>query len=113
MKSMKIYKQNLSILNHRYCDFEHRLLLWFYQNPDNKIRWLKHGFDILVMNLIKDGLLEDVTHADDIMDYLGPEDRIGIRAYWESEIDPSPRCYAITEKGKEFTKRWVHPESIE
>lgn len=113
LKSMKIYKQNLSILNHRYCDFERRLLLWFHENPGSKIRWLKYGFDILVMNLIKDGLLKDVTHASDIKKYFGPDDTIGIMVSWESQIDPSPRCYAVTEKGEKFTERWIHAECLE
>lgn len=113
LKSMKIYKQNLSILHHRYCDFERRLLLWFFENPGHNIRWFKSGFDILVMNLIKDGLLKDITGISDKLEYFGSKDEIGLDCGWSSDSDPLPRCYAITRKGREFTERWVHAESIE
>lgn len=112
LKSMRIYKQNLSILNHRYCDFERRLLLWFFENTGHNIRWFKSGFDILVMNLIKDELLKDITDISDKSEYFGTGDEIGFDCGWSSDTDPLPRCYAITEKGIEFTERWMCGEII-
>lgn len=56
-KSMRIYKQNLSLLGSRYGEFERRVLHLFCDSPkDNAIR-LAGLSEIQVYYLLKDGLL--------------------------------------------------------
>jgi hypothetical protein len=58
--AMRQYKANLSVVNSRYGDVEKRVLEFFADDPGNNAIQLPGGFNLLLRNLIKDGLLEEM-----------------------------------------------------
>jgi HNH endonuclease len=58
--AMRQYKANLSVVNSRYGDVEKRVLEFFADDPGNNAIQLPGGFSLLLRNLIKDGLLEEM-----------------------------------------------------
>jgi len=107
-KSLRIYKSNLSILNHRYCDFERRLLIWFHKHPEEDTVTVGSGFDILVLNVLADGLIIDITDKCDRGGKGGlPHINIVLNG------SPVQMQYKITEKGRHFTEKWMNAQSIE
>jgi len=105
-KSILAYKRNLSIMHHRYCDFERRLLIWFHNHPKEDIRVLESGFDILVLNLLTDGLIVDLT---------GDGENEGKEHGGFIFINGTPlqRDYKITPEGRQFIEKWMNARSIE
>jgi HNH endonuclease len=95
--SMRRYKANLSTLNGRYGDSERRILQTFADNPAQGLVRLPGGMEPFVLYLVRDGLLvkTELNAAVEIT---------GVQA-WEA--------YAITEKGREFIKRWFDAELLE
>jgi hypothetical protein len=92
-KSMQQYKANLSVLNSRYGDLERRVLKFFAEDPNLESIWINKGFGILLMYLVEDGLLEKEE---------------GVKYYY-GEGNP----YHLTDKGREFIKRWLNAEELE
>jgi hypothetical protein len=91
-QSMCQYKANLSVLNGRYGDIEIRALRYFADNPDVESIWLIKGFDILIMYLIDDGLLDRVTGIPNMS---------------------GGHHYFITPKGREFIDKWLNAQNLE
>ncbi|HEY9812173.1 MAG TPA: HNH endonuclease signature motif containing protein, partial [Candidatus Sericytochromatia bacterium] len=56
-KSIRMYKQNLSIVNNRYGEFERQLFEILAKSQD-RVFIVGAGGDILVANAVKDGLFE-------------------------------------------------------
>jgi hypothetical protein len=96
-KSMLRYKANLSVLNGRYSDLEQRVLRLFGENKNASQIWLPGGFDILLMNLLKDGFLNDTGENSGVI-------LAGI---------PSAKLYQLSSKGKEFIDRWLSAQELE
>lgn len=96
-KSMKQYKANLSVLNGRYGDLEQRVLRIFADQQTGIEIWLPGGFDILLMNLLKDGLLVDTGRHSGVV-------LAGV---------PSAKLYRLTEEGREFIDKWLSAEVLE
>lgn len=105
-KAMQIYKNNLSILNHRYGEFERRIFVVMAEAKDNKdkIFVLGLGGDILVANAVKDGLFVDfgITRGSFDIATLQPD---GTRKVLKSF--PNNHTYIVTEKGWDFIHRYV------
>ncbi|HKQ08162.1 MAG TPA: hypothetical protein VJ464_23755 [Blastocatellia bacterium] len=80
-------------LNSRYGDLERRVLKFFAEDPNLESVWINKGFDILLMYLVEDGLL--------IKDE-------GLKYYY-AEGNP----FQLTDKGREFVKRWLNAEVLE
>ena len=99
-KAMKQYKANLSILNGRYGDLEQRILRHFADKPGDYKIWLLGGLDILLMNLLKDGLLIDTGQTNGVS--FGNED---------FEIDAG-KLYQLTAKGREFVQLWLAAKEL-
>ena len=56
--ALQIYKQNLSLLNHRYGEFERRILHLFCESQTADVVRLSGLSEIQVFYLLKDGLLQ-------------------------------------------------------
>lgn len=99
-KSMEMYKQNLSVLNSRYGDYEQRILQYFIDNPEARCINLPFGqnTEILLMYLLRDGLLIDLPDKRPIT-----VSSRGREFMW----------YELTEKGKLFISQWKSAENIE
>jgi len=95
-KAMQQYKANLSVLNGRYGDLEQRVLRIFAEQPNANQIWLPGGFDILLMNLLKDGFLIDSGKNSGVI-------LAGV---------PSAKLYQLTSKGREFINRWLSAEEL-
>lgn len=106
-KSLRIYKSNLSIMNHRYCDFERRILIWFHMHPEEDTVILGPGFEILVLNVLADGLIADIT---DKWDGRGKGGMPHINIILNDS--PVQTMYKITESGRQFTEKWMNAQSI-
>jgi hypothetical protein len=99
-KSIEMYKQNLSVLNSRYGDYEQRILQYFIDNPEAEYINLPFGqnTEILLMYLLRDGLLIDLPDKRPIT-----ASSRGREFMW----------YESTEKGRLFISQWKSAENIE
>lgn len=85
--ALRAIKQNQTEVAGRYGDVERRVLEFFLRNPGLRIVFLPGDFDILLMQLLNDGLLEKEFSADgSVVISLGdgtgeptPEDSLTIR----------------------------------
>jgi HNH endonuclease len=95
--SMKCYKANLGIISGRYGDMERRVLGFLAEDPETAEFGLPGaGWDIHLMYLIKDGLIEP-AHRDTGVVFVG-------RAMQD--------LYTVTPAGQEFVKRYVAAEPV-
>jgi hypothetical protein len=98
-KAVRIYKQNLAILNNRYGDLERRV---FEHVASTKARVfvVGAGGDLLLANAAKDGLVT-----------VRPSNAISLGVTFESgEQTNFPMSFVceVTEAGVEFIERYVH-----
>jgi hypothetical protein len=98
-KAMQQYKANLSVVTGRYGHVEQRVLRFFSDQPGENEISLADGFDILVMYLVQDGLLEDTGKPRGM--------RIsGVLFAWAKR-------YRLTDKGRDFINKWLSAERLE
>ena len=95
-KSMLIYKANLGILSSRYQDFEHRVLLFFYENIEKKILKLPPLHDLHLFYLLKDKIIVKRERE----------------SYCSIDGIPSYELYELTSKGKQFIDNWKEGNPI-
>jgi hypothetical protein len=96
-KAMLQYKANLSVLSGRYGDLEQRVLRVFAENPQAGRIELPGGLDILLLNLVTDGLLVDTgQHSGVILSGV-----------------PSAKQWGLTPAGREFVQRWLAAAPLE
>jgi len=102
-KAMLIYKRNLAKLTGRYGDVELRILGYFAETNATYIV-LPLGWELLVLNLLKDNLLAIWGGANHVQTSPRP-----------SVISSTPTAtrYQITPKGREYVKRWMSAEEID
>lgn len=96
--SMKMYKQNLSILNNRYGEFERRLFEILAASGE-RVFVVGSGGDILLANAVKDGFFEDKNVAGMNLDITGSN---GFKKSF-----PMSFTYWVTDAGVEFIKRYA------
>ena len=97
-RSIKMYKQNLSILNARYGEFERRLFGILAETKE-RVFVLGTGGDLLVANAVKDGLFEDKKVKG--MGFLVT----GSNGF--SKEFPATFTYWVTESGIEFIEKYA------
>lgn len=95
-QSMLTYKQNLSVLNSRYSDFERRLLRLLYEAGRGQGAKMNSVDPILFMYLLEDGLLIETT----------PDWGLFING-----VQPT-REWALTDTGWEFCDRWFSGQDL-
>jgi hypothetical protein len=98
-KSMLQYKANLSVMNGRYGEMEQRLLRAFSEGGGEQglTMQLPGGLDILLINLINDGMLKQVEGGASVL-------IMGL---------PQVAYYQLTAKGSEFIKRWLAAQPLD
>jgi hypothetical protein len=109
--ALRQYKANLALLNHRYGDFERRILDHFSASPGTEFLILPGGMDLLFHYLIIDGYITPMPGFQSAMsmDYSG-KDVTGK----EFKIDiPSHTAFILTESGKEFVRNWQEAKPLE
>lgn len=94
LKSMQAYKINLSLLNHRYGEFERRLLQYFLTYPDRRFIIISEGQELAIFSLIKDSFLVKTDINSGISTTINT---ITTFSWWQ---------YELTEKGRGFIKNW-------
>ncbi|MEH2269378.1 MAG: HNH endonuclease [Nostoc sp.] len=97
-QSIRMYKQNLSILNNRYGEFERRLFE-ILAKSEERVFVVGAGGDILVANAVKDGFFED-KHVES----MGLE-IIGSNGYQKNF--PMSFTFWVTDAGVEFIRRYA------
>jgi hypothetical protein len=109
--ALRRYKTNLALLNHRYGDFERRILDYFVANPNPNFILLPGGMEFLFHCLVSDGYLEHLAafQAASVASYTLITN---IGTTLEFDI-PSQVAYRLTESGKEFIRRWRDAKPLE
>jgi HNH endonuclease len=105
-KSMKQYKENLSIISNRYSEFERRVLFFFADNPEKDTIQLplSGNNDIAIMYLVRDGLIK----------WIGPKILIKNSAPEETGIPvQNDRIYKLTRKGRAFIEKWLSAKNVD
>jgi hypothetical protein len=109
--ALRQYKANLALLNHRYSDFERRILDYFVANPKPNFILLPGGMELLFHYLISDGYLEKLAswqtapvECYTFIDNRGKELKIDI---------PRHGVYRLTKSGKEFVRKWQEAKPLE
>ena len=101
--SIKMYKQNLGILNNRYGEFERRLFEILAASRE-RVFVVGAGGDILLANAVKDGLFEDKQVKG--MDFTVKGSNGFVKSF------PMTFTYWVTDQGVEFIKRYAAGEDI-
>lgn len=96
-RALQVYKQNLGLLNHRYGEFERRLLLFFCDSSKANTIRLPGLSEIQVYYLLKDGLLIKNGKNSGILSSSIPT--------WEE--------YQLTDQGKVFVKDLKQARSLD
>ena len=96
--SIKMYKQNLGILNNRYGEFERRLFEILAASGE-RVFVVGAGGDILLANAVKDGFFEDKNVLGMNLDITGSN---GFKKSF-----PMSFTYWVTDAGVEFIKRYA------
>ena len=101
--SIKMYKQNLSILNNRYGEFERRLFEILAKSGE-RVFVVGAGGDILVANAVKDGFFED-KHVEGI-----ELEVVGSNGYLKRF--PMSFTFWVTDAGVDFIRRYASGSDI-
>lgn len=103
-KAMRMYKQNLSILNNRYGEFERRLFEILAKSED-RVFVVGAGGDILVANAVKDGFFEPKQEESVGLD--DAEVLVVIDTNGYQKTFPISFVFWVTDAGVEFIKRYA------
>jgi hypothetical protein len=96
-KAMRLYKQNLAVLNRRYSDLELRVLEYFAEHSEAEEFLLMSEFEILLGKALADGLLVNT----------------GMRTAFGKRDVEIRTIYRITPGGRAYVERWLASESPE
>jgi hypothetical protein len=97
-RSLVQYKANLALMTRRYTEAERRILEMYGKQPElPNPMFLPLGFDIHLWYLLRDGLIVQTGR-----DFRLPPMNV-----------PLLQEYVITDKGKEFIRRWFAAENLE
>lgn len=108
--ALRQFKANLALLNHRYGEFERRVLDYFAANPAPNLMFLPGGMDLLVHYLVSDGYLaranfEAAMYSQDTFRQPdGAESTISV---------PSQEAYFLTPSGLEFLHKWQEAKPLD
>jgi hypothetical protein len=86
-KSMQTYKLNLLLVNSRYGDLEQRVIRGFVKDRTTDEFWWFVDMEILLLNLLEDGLLQDEGQTKNVGGLV-------------------QKLYKLTAKGREYVAQW-------
>ena len=101
--SIKMYKQNLGILNNRYGEFERRLFEILAKTGE-RVFVLGSAGDLLVANAVKDGFFEDKNVQGMEFEIKGSDGFV--------KSFPMQFTYWVTDAGMAFIKRYAQGSDI-
>lgn len=101
--AVKMYKQNLGILNNRYGEFERRLFEMLARTNE-RVFVVGAGGDLLVANAVRDGFFED-KHVEGAGLQIN-----GTNGF--SKTFPMTFTYWVTNEGVDFIKRYANGATI-
>lgn len=104
-KSMRMYKDNLALLNNRYGEFERRVFAILAETKETLIS-VGAGGDVLLANAIKDGLLTD-TNVEVMTFEVTSSDGTFSKSFRSQFI------YSVTPKGADFIERFAAGRTLE
>ena len=102
-KSLKMYKHNLGVLNHRYGEFERRLFEILAKTGERDFVLGAAG-DLLVANAVKDGFFED--------QHINSTSLLVVTSDGSSKMFPTTFAFRVTDDGAEFIKKFSTGEDI-
>jgi hypothetical protein len=102
-QALRQFKANLALLNHRYGEFERRVLDYLAQHPKQTVVFVPGGMELLLHYLVADGYLMPGIPAPDSVDQYSYVNSEGKRSIIEI---PRLGGYFLTEAGSEFVKNW-------
>jgi len=109
-ESIRRYKQNLSILNNRYGEFERRLFEILAKSED-RLFVVGAGGDILVANAVKDGFFEP-KQKESVGGLDDGEVLIVVNTNGYQRTFPTSFVFWVTDAGVEFIKRYASGSNI-
>jgi len=109
--ALRQFKANLALLNHRYGEFERRILDYFAANPGLNLALLPGGMELLVHYLVSDGYL---IHSANFEAAFIENYTLTNGDGTTSKIDiPSRVAYFLTQSGREFIRNWQEARPLE
>jgi hypothetical protein len=109
-QALRRFKANLELLNHRYSEFERRLLDSFAQDPLQTTIFLPGEMNLLVHYLVRDGYLDEMIYPSEFIDDWSVVNGIGKRTIIKI---PRMRVYYLTEAGSDFVKNWKEAKPLD
>ena len=100
-QSLRQYKANLSILSHRYSDYERRALTLFSEQP-HRVLEFGDDADFYFMHLLRDGLIAKAEGQ------FRPGSSVIIRQAGRSMIN----SYRLTPAGHVFIQKWMEDKLV-
>jgi hypothetical protein len=108
--ALRQYKTNLSLLNHRYGEFERRVLDYFAVSSNPRFIFLPGGMDLLVHYLVSDGYLVHMDFPAPMTSELTYMDSDGTKSLINI---PNLVAYALTQSGAEFVNKWQEAKPLD
>ena len=100
---MQMYKDDLGLLNHRYGEFELRILLYFAET-NCEYFLIGSGADISLLNSVKDGLVWPLSVKHGTYDLVRTDGK-----KWSF---PMTHSYEVTAKGRDFVRRFKEGDDL-
>jgi HNH endonuclease len=102
-KALLQLKANLSVINHRYGDYERRILERFALEPGATAVEIPIGFEVLMMYLVRDGLVRPTvtTPLIRMTDGAGRPFNVG------------NQLYELLPQGRAFVTQWVNAVALD
>jgi hypothetical protein len=105
-KSMRMYKENLAILNNRYGEVERRIFSMLARTGE-RVFMLGPAGDVMVANAVSDGLFADANVKHGTFDITGR----GPAGEFKKSF-PMTFTFSVTDQGVDFISRYAKGEAI-
>jgi hypothetical protein len=108
--ALRQYKASLALLNHRYGEFERRVLDYFAQDPHTQIILLPGGMELLLHYLVTDGYLSEMQGWTPA--FYASYEGVDAEGRQISANIPSQVAYVLTIAGSEFVQNWKEGKAV-
>jgi hypothetical protein len=108
--ALRQFKANLALLNHRYGEFERRILDYFASDPELNILMLPGGMEPLVHYLVSDGYL---VRAENFSPAFTANYTLTKNDGTQQKVDiPSQVAYFLSRSGRQFIEKWQNAQPL-
>lgn len=108
--ALRQFKANLALLNHRYGEFERRILDYFAADPTSDMVMLPGGMELLVHYLVSDGYLVPMSNFTPV--FTASYTHIRGDGTKKEVAIPSQAAYVLTQSGREFIEKWQNAQPL-